>query len=91
MPERPLKKDMDARHKAGHDGRAVPKPGRLAAAGVSQVQRNLIANLAGLKVQSRHFPGAAYHLVVMAGLVPAIHVFAVTQRRRRGCPAQGRA
>jgi hypothetical protein len=46
-PERPLKKDVDARHKAGHDGRAVPKPGRLAANGVSQVQRNLIANHGG--------------------------------------------
>ncbi|MEY9804863.1 aminobenzoyl-glutamate utilization protein B [Bradyrhizobium elkanii] len=28
--------------------------------------------------------------IVMAGLVPAIHVF-LTRKRRRGCPAQGRA
>jgi hypothetical protein len=29
--------------------------------------------------------------VVMAGLVPAIHVFCASEKRRRGCPAQGRA
>jgi hypothetical protein len=30
--------------------------------------------------------------IVMAGLVPAIHVFAFTaEAERRGCPAQGRA
>ena len=28
---------------------------------------------------------------VMAGLVPAIHVFLVQTAPRRGCPAQGRA
>jgi hypothetical protein len=28
---------------------------------------------------------------VMAGLVPAIHVFPVAMPFRRGCPAQGRA
>jgi len=27
----------------------------------------------------------------MAGLVPAIHVFLVSEVSRRGCPAQGRA
>jgi hypothetical protein len=29
--------------------------------------------------------------VVMAGLVPAIHVFDAQRKDRRGCPAQGRA
>jgi hypothetical protein len=29
--------------------------------------------------------------IVMAGLVPAIHVFLATMLLRRGCPAQGRA
>jgi hypothetical protein len=28
---------------------------------------------------------------VMAGLVPAIHVFFAARPQRRGCPAQGRA
>jgi hypothetical protein len=28
---------------------------------------------------------------VMAGLVPAIHVFKFDEKQRRGCPAQGRA
>jgi hypothetical protein len=28
---------------------------------------------------------------VMAGLVPAIHVFFSSTQQRRGCPAQGRA
>jgi hypothetical protein len=30
-------------------------------------------------------------LAVMAGLVPAIHVFSAIPILRRGCPAQGRA
>jgi len=30
-------------------------------------------------------------MVVMAGLVPAIHVFEFVRVSRRGCPAQGRA
>jgi hypothetical protein len=30
-------------------------------------------------------------LFVMAGLVPAIHVFLADMPLRRGCPAQGRA
>ena len=30
-------------------------------------------------------------LFVMAGLVPAIHVFGCMKQERRGCPAQGRA
>jgi hypothetical protein len=29
--------------------------------------------------------------LVMAGLVPAIHVFFWATEERRGCPAQGRA
>jgi hypothetical protein len=29
--------------------------------------------------------------LVMAGLVPAIHVFLTQWKIRRGCPAQGRA
>src|SRR5438477_6312297 len=29
--------------------------------------------------------------LVMAGLVPAIHVFAATEKGRRGCPGQARA
>jgi hypothetical protein len=29
--------------------------------------------------------------IVMAGLVPAIHVFDVDEPQERGCPAQGRA
>jgi len=29
--------------------------------------------------------------VVMAGLVPAIHVLLAFRKQRRGCPAQGRA
>jgi hypothetical protein len=31
-----------------------------------------------------------YAAIVMAGLVPAIHVFSIL-RKIRGCPAQGRA
>jgi hypothetical protein len=31
------------------------------------------------------------HYSVMAGLVPAIHVFLAARLPRRGCPAQGRA
>jgi hypothetical protein len=34
---------------------------------------------------------AALPQFVMAGLVPAIHAFVCGARRRRGCPAQGRA
>jgi len=30
-------------------------------------------------------------LAVMAGLVPAIHVFAIFRGRQRGCPGQARA
>jgi hypothetical protein len=31
------------------------------------------------------------HTIVMAGLVPAIHVLKLLRKLRRGCPAQGRA
>jgi hypothetical protein len=33
----------------------------------------------------------APEFLVMAGLVPAIHVFFAAEKGRRGCPAQGRA
>jgi hypothetical protein len=42
-----------------------------------------------------HWTGAVLGLAtrsfVMAGLVPAIHVFNNGRKRRRGCPAQGGA
>jgi hypothetical protein len=34
--------------------------------------------------------GDQLELTVMAGLVPAIHVFNAAKQVRRGCPAQGR-
>jgi hypothetical protein len=36
-------------------------------------------------------PKAIVNSVVMAGLVPAIHVLPAGPPQRRGCPAQGRA
>jgi hypothetical protein len=34
---------------------------------------------------------AAPFVIVMAGIVPAIHTFDLAPDSRRGCPAQGRA
>jgi len=39
----------------------------------------------------RGFIGSRPDATVMAGLVPAIHVFPATTPLRRGCPAQGPA
>jgi hypothetical protein len=44
----------------------------------------------------QHFQALSNNLkailfIVMAGLVPAIHVFLVQVQQGRGCPAQGRA
>jgi hypothetical protein len=40
---------------------------------------------------SREDYGSNIAPAVMAGLVPAIHVFLGIARQERGCPAQGRA
>ena len=59
------RQDVDARPKAGHDGReALHEQNQEAQWG---------------------FP------FVMAGLVPAIHVFVCCKAARRGCPRQARA
>uniref|UniRef100_UPI0035C9A1C2 hypothetical protein n=1 Tax=uncultured Bradyrhizobium sp. TaxID=199684 RepID=UPI0035C9A1C2 len=71
------KKDVDARHKAGHDG-------------VVYIMRGTRpSNDGAVYVMPGIRPGSAFY--VMAGLVPAIHVFAPHQKERRGCVAQGRA
>ena len=38
-----------------------------------------------------YHPASVIQHSVMAGLVPAIHVFGNARSLRRGCPAQGRA
>jgi hypothetical protein len=67
------KQDVDARHKAGHDGGEVVARNKAGHDGREAVRFN--SSWPGIKP------------FVMAGLVPAIHVFGVATLLRRGCPA----
>ena len=69
-----------------HRRRCVPgEAGDLSCGGTSCTQGHGAEGARRQQQSDRHSPS------VMAGLVPAIHVFLLTAHKRRGCPRQARA